>query len=29
MALMCPQTSLADADAHRKVFAEAAGELLG
>ncbi|MGO8957569.1 MAG: transaminase [Streptosporangiaceae bacterium] len=29
MALMCPQTSLADADAHTKLFAEAADELLG
>ncbi|HEY1627046.1 MAG TPA: aminotransferase class III-fold pyridoxal phosphate-dependent enzyme, partial [Streptosporangiaceae bacterium] len=28
MALMCPATTMADADAHTTVFAEAAGELL-
>jgi hypothetical protein len=29
MALMCPQTSFADADAHTKIFAGAADQLLG
>jgi hypothetical protein len=29
MALMCPATTMADADAHTAVFAEAAADLLG